>query len=88
MPKKIRESDVVRVLSLLGRRRWAYFAWLLLAATTISICFNIVLAFLMKDVLDAALQGERALLWRALYLAVGTLRMAIGNCQSIDATTH
>ena len=73
MRKKMRESDVVRVLSLLGRRRWAYLAWLLLAATTIATCFNIVLAFLMKDVLDAAVRGEGALLWRALYLAVGTL---------------
>jgi ATP-binding cassette subfamily B protein len=73
MPKKIQKSDLVRVLSLLGFRKWAYALWTLLATGTIAICFNIVLAFVMKDVLDAAVRGENALLMRALYIAGGTL---------------
>jgi ATP-binding cassette subfamily B protein len=73
MLKKIRESDYVRVLSLLGPHKWAYVLWMLLAAGTIATCFNIVLGFVMKDVLDAAFRGENALLMRALFIAGGTL---------------
>jgi ATP-binding cassette subfamily B protein len=73
MLETIRESDFVRVLSLLGPRKWAYALWMLLATGRIAICFNIVLAFVMKDVLDAAVRGENALLMRALYIAGGTL---------------
>jgi ATP-binding cassette subfamily B protein len=73
MLKKVRESDFVRVLSLLGSRKWAYALWMLLATGTIAICFNIVLAFVMKDVLDGAVRGENALLMRALFIAGGTL---------------
>jgi len=73
MLEKIRESDFVRVLSLLGPRKWAYGLWMLLATGTIATCFNIVLAFVMKDVLDAAVRGESVLLTRALFIAGGTL---------------
>jgi ATP-binding cassette subfamily B protein len=73
MLKKVRESDFVRVLSLLGPYRWSYALWLLLATGTIATCFNIVLAFVMKDVLDAAVRGENVLLMRALFIAGGTL---------------
>lgn len=73
MLRKVRESDFARLLSLLGPGKWAYGLWMLLAAGTIATCFNIVLAFVMKDVLDAAVAGERALLRRALYIAGGTL---------------
>ena len=72
MSKKIRESDFTRVLSLLGSRKWAYALWMFLASATISICFNIVLAFVMKDVLDSAVRGESLLLRRALFIAGGT----------------
>jgi ABC-type multidrug transport system fused ATPase/permease subunit len=73
MLKKVRESDLVRVLSLLGPYKWSYALWMLLATGTIATCFNIVLAFVMKDVLDAAVRGEDVLLTRALYIAGGTL---------------
>ena len=69
MLSKIRKSDFVRVLLLLGPRKWAYGLWKLLSSSTIAVCFNIVLAFVMKDVLDAAVRGENALLMRALSIA-------------------
>jgi ABC-type multidrug transport system fused ATPase/permease subunit len=73
MANRQRARDFLRLLSLLGRRKWAYALWTLLQAGTIAVCFNIVLAFLIKDVLDAAVRGEDLLLKRALYLAGGTL---------------
>ena len=73
MGKKIRKSDSLRVLNLLGPYKWAYALWMLLVAMTIATCFNIVLAFVMKDVLDAAVKGENVLLMRSLYIAGGTL---------------
>jgi ABC-type multidrug transport system fused ATPase/permease subunit len=41
------------------------------------VCFNIVLAFTIKDVLDAAIRGEQALLARALAMAAGTLLVGL-----------
>ena len=73
MFEEVRRSDFARVLSLLGTRKWAYGLWLLISTGTITTCFNIVLAWIMKDVLDAAVRGEGALLTRALLIAGGTL---------------
>jgi ABC-type multidrug transport system fused ATPase/permease subunit len=68
---------LARLLSLLGQRRWAYALWLLLAAGTLTTCFNIVLAWVMKDVLDAAVRRESALLARALLVAGGTFLVGL-----------
>lgn len=73
MPENPRQSDFARLLSLLGPYKWTYALWMVLAAGTIATCFNIVLAFVMKDVLDAVVRGENALLMRALFIAGGTL---------------
>ena len=63
---------LVRVMALMGKRFWPYAAALVLFSSTIAICFNIVLAFLMKDVIDAAAQNDSALIRRAIVLAVTT----------------
>jgi ATP-binding cassette subfamily B protein len=68
----MRGSTLVRVMGLMGRRFWPYAASLLLFSAVIAVCFNIVLAFLMKDVLDATMTANRELLIRALVLAAVT----------------
>ena len=77
MPSAPRQRDLTRLLSLLGPRRWAYALWLLLATGTLTTCFNIVLAWVMKDVLDAAVRQESALLVRALFVAGGTFLVGL-----------
>lgn len=67
-----RTRALVRVMRLMGRRFWPYAAALVIFAATIAICFNIILAFLMKDVIDAAAQNDSALIRRAILLAVTT----------------
>ena len=69
---RARTRVLVRVMRLMGKRFWPYVAALVIFTTTIAICFNIILAFLMKDVIDAAAQNDSALIRRAILLAVTT----------------
>ena len=68
----LRDRPLVRVMRLMGKRFWPYATALVIFAATIAICFNIILAFLMKDVIDAAAQNDSALIRRAILLAVTT----------------
>jgi ATP-binding cassette subfamily B protein len=72
LPRSFRKSTLVRVMALMGRRFWPYFISLVLFSAVIAVCFNIVLAFLMKDVVDAAILNNRASLTRAFILALVT----------------
>src|SRR5512136_1813352 len=72
MPRSFRKSTLVRVMALMSRRFWPYFISLVLFSGVIAVCFNIVLAFLMKDVVDAAILNNRASLTRAFILALVT----------------
>lgn len=72
MPKSFRERDLVRVLSLLGTNAWVYFLAALISAVVLGFSFNLVLAFIQMDVMDAAVSGQQALLTRALILAAVT----------------
>ncbi len=69
MAKPFREREIVRLLSLLGARVWVYLAAALVAAGVLGFSFNLVLAFIKKDVTDAAVTGDLSLLSRALILA-------------------
>jgi len=69
---RARTSVLVRVMRLMGKRFWPYATALVIFAATVAICFNIILAFLMKDVIDAAAQNDSALIRRAILLAVTT----------------
>ena len=61
-----------RTLALLDRWTLPYTFSVLLHAVNISVCFNLVLAYLMKGALDAALSGDIAFLIHAAFLAGGT----------------
>jgi len=80
--KPFHERDLVRVLSLFRTRVWIYFIAALTNAVVIGFSFNMVLAFIKMDVMDAAVSGDRAFLMRAVILAVVTfltgLPMLIG----------
>ena len=73
MIKSLREREFGRVLSLLGPNAWFYFVTALVRAVVIGYSFNMVIAFIKKDVLDAAVTGQQDLLLRSLTLALVTL---------------
>lgn len=70
--KPFREHELVRILSLLGPHAWIYFIAALLSAVVLGYSFNMVLAFIQMDVLDAAVKGQQTLLTRAIILAAVT----------------
>lgn len=72
MSNSIREHELVRVVSLAGRSAWFYFVAALVRAGVLGFSFNMVLAFIIMDVSNAAASGQQALLNRALILAVVT----------------
>ena len=72
MSKPFRERELMRILSLLGSNAWVYFAVALLNAAVLGFSFNLVLAFIQMNVMDAAVSGQQALLTRAMLLAAVT----------------
>ncbi|TFG73577.1 MAG: ABC transporter ATP-binding protein [Anaerolineales bacterium] len=68
----VRTSTLMRMMGLMGKRFWPYAISLLVFSSVVAVCFNIVLAFLMKNVLDAAMTANQDLLMRALVLAAVT----------------
>ena len=72
MPKSFEKRDLAPILSLLGANAWIYFVAALINAAVLGFSFNLVLAFIQKDVLDAAVSGQQALLTRGLILAAVT----------------
>jgi len=69
MSKPIRESELGRIISLLGTKVWIYFIAALVSAAILGFSFNLVLAFIQMDVMNAAVSGQQALLTRALILS-------------------
>ena len=69
MTKPFRERELVRVLALLESKVWIYFAVSLVSAGVLGFSFNLVLAFIQMDVMNAAVSGEFGLLRKALILA-------------------
>jgi len=72
MISRIKGTNFVRVMALLGRRGWPYALGVVTWGVVLAFCFNLVMAFVFQDVLNAALAGDRALLLRAILLALGT----------------
>jgi ATP-binding cassette subfamily B protein len=72
MISRVKQTGFVRVMSLLGRRGWPYALGILTWGVVLAFCFNLVMAFVFKDVLNAALEGDRTLLLRGVVLALGT----------------
>ena len=65
-----RRSLLVRTLALIPpRMRWVYLAITVVDRVNCSLLLNIILAFILKDAIDAAVRGEMAALERAAALA-------------------
>jgi len=69
MPEKKRSGTFLRMMRLLGNRIWAYAFTVLIDGAVIGYLFNMALAYIEKDVMDAAMNGSQALLSRALIFA-------------------
>lgn len=76
MLKRYKESEFIGVLSLMKPRILKYIVSVLLDSGFTSICYNIVLAYISKDVINAIAYGDISLLKRALYIAVGSFLIA------------
>jgi len=79
--RAITHSRFFRVLCLMEQRIWPYFLGVTVWGLVLAYCFNMVMAFVFKDVLDAALVGDSSLLFRGVLLALATfvLGMPIGS---------
>ncbi len=64
-------------LKLMGRNRWPYLLGVMGYNTVMAFCFNIVMAILMKDLFNAASQGQRNLFLRAIIIGLSSLILAI-----------
>ena len=79
---RLRRSLFLRTLGLIpGRLRWIYLLATVIDRVNCSLLLNIVLAFILKDVLDAATRGDMARLEHAALLAA--LAMFVGAPVSI-----
>jgi ABC-type multidrug transport system fused ATPase/permease subunit len=69
MPENKHSGTFVRMIRLMGKRIWAYALTVLIDSAVIGYLFNMALAFIEKDVMDAAMNGSQELLSRALIFA-------------------
>jgi ATP-binding cassette subfamily B protein len=69
---ELRNHPFLRALSLTGRLFPVYAAGLVLWGTIIAFCFNLVMALVFQDVMNASAAGNSDLLLRGIILALGT----------------
>jgi len=72
MMDRIRRSRFVRVVGLMGGEWWKYLAGVLVWGLVLAFCFNVVMGFVFKDVLNASFEGDRSLLVRGAIWALAT----------------
>ena len=72
MMLRMKKSRLVRVMSLMERRIWAYLLGNIVSGLVMAFCFNLVIGLVFKDVLNAALDGDMSLLLRGTILALST----------------
>ncbi len=70
--ERLRNHPFVRTLSLTGRQFPIYAASLVLWGAIIAFCFNLVMALVFQDVMNASTVGDSRLLVRGILLALGT----------------
>jgi len=68
----IARSRFAQVFELMSGRRWRYLVGVAVWGAVLAFCFNLVMAFVFKDVLNAALVGDSSLLARGVILALAT----------------
>lgn len=69
MLNKIRETELFKLLKFMKKRTGLYIFTMILRNLITAACFNVVIAFITKDVFDAVQKGESFFILRAAFLA-------------------
>ena len=78
MFQKFRQHTFIRSLGLMPSYiRWIFYPAMIVNQAVWTFFMNLILAFIMKDVLDAAVRGEMALLEQAIYLAASAMFIGV-----------
>lgn len=72
MLNKIHQTELFKMLGFMKNRSRLYIFSMILKNVISSLCFNIVIAFITKDVFDAVVKGENFLILQAAILAIGS----------------
>lgn len=70
MLNKLKENELIKILSFMRKRTPLYMFCVVLKNLITSVCFNIVIAYIIKDVFDAAVKGDSSLILHATMIAV------------------
>lgn len=76
MHKKLKENELIRTLSFMKPHIMRYIILMTVDSGFASICYNIVLAYIIKDVINAIAYGSILLMKRAFYIAIGSFLIA------------
>jgi ATP-binding cassette subfamily B protein len=77
MTRRAERTSFIQAMALLGRRFPLYLAGSLARGLTLAYCFNLVMAFVFMDVLNASMGGDGGLLLRGTGLALGTFLLGM-----------
>lgn len=77
MSRTTSASGFVPVMRLLERRLPIYIVGAMMRGLALAYCFNIVMAFVFQDVLNASMSGDSTLLVRGVVFALGTFVLGI-----------
>lgn len=76
MRKKLKENELIRTLLFMKPNIIKYIISVIVDSGFTSICYNIVLAYIMKDVINAIIYGNILLIKRAFFIAIGSFVIA------------
>lgn len=74
---KKQKSDLFKSIKFMEKRVWTYIIGVIGDKAISAICFNIVMAILMKDLFNAAKEVDKGLLIRAVIIASSSLLVAL-----------
>lgn len=74
---KFRRHDLMRMVAYLQPNLRVYVGLLLIDALNVAVLLNVILAFILKEVVDSAVQGNYAALQRAFFFAVLALFVGV-----------
>ena len=75
--RRFRGELFKRIVALTGRRFPLYAASLVIWGVIVAFCFNLVIALVFQDVMNASTGGDSSLLLRAVALALGTFLLGL-----------
>lgn len=76
MLNRLKENEAIRIVSFMKPHITRYIISMTVDAGFSSICYNIVLAYIIKDVINAITYGNILLIKRAFFIAIGSFLIA------------